>query len=171
MALMYRKRRRTIDTAIYNERRTSEKPYPKQKSITNSRSRLNIQPNTRPNSRPNARPNAPPNARPNAQKQSHSNIRQKTMPTCNITIINDIQNTVNTPPPRSPPRSSITVCTSTSTTMVPTENRSSDDVICMTEHIRGHRPFTVFDIVSGRYPFKYTVINQNKQINKTISLM
>lgn len=139
-ALKYRGKRRRIDPALYNERRLREKPYPKSKSTANITARR-ISPQktlgevqstscTPPNS-----PFPTTNTLPNLPAQTAYTPPNSPLPTCYT-------------PPNSP---------------LPTTDESEHDneveIICVTDQtiFQRHRPFTSFDIISGRFSFELTV--------------
>lgn len=126
-ALNYRKGRRKIDPALYNEHRLREKPYPKSKSSVQPKSRSIIQPTL------------------------------QSKPSNTVVVIRDFQ--VDTPPmsPISTPEE--VPSNSDDNSSVDSES-STEDVICLTEgtHVARHRPFSNFDVISGRHSFTCTVM-------------
>lgn len=152
-ALEYRqKRRKTADNAVYNERRLFEKPYPKTKSRSNV---LSIAERT------------DVVVQSGAINNSFDDIGW-----------NDVGNAL-TPPnspvpePTSPAPANLEANSDASMTNKGSDNHtpvhSSEDIICLTKHIRGHRPFSTFDEISGRHQFTRTVLHRLFKYIKQIS--
>lgn len=123
--------RRKIDPALYNEQRLREKPYPK--------------------SKPSAQPNSRPIIRPTQSKPPNT-----------VVVIRDVQ--IDTPP-SSPISTAEQVPSDTDSENVdlPVSQSSTEDVICLTEATNAarHRPFSAFDVISGRHSFTCTVTNHS----------
>lgn len=139
-ALKYRGKRRRIDPALYNELRLREKPYPKSKSTANLTSRRIFPQRTlrEVQSTSCTPPNSP-------------------FPTTN-TLPNSPLQTAYTPP-----SSPLQTCYTPPNSPLPTTGESEDEneveIICVTDqtNCKSHRPFTNFDVISGRLPFERTV--------------